>query len=214
MLKAPPTKPWHVVRSSSIHSRGVFAKRDIPKDTEILEYLGEKISKAESERRAQARMARHRKSGVAAVYIFALNNRQDLDGSSPKNTARLLNHSCDPNCEALQERGRIWVCAKRDIKEGEELTFNYGFDLENWDEHECRCGTKRCVGFIVGEEYWPGLKKKMQERLAEVRASRKKDAAAAKKLAAQYMKDTPPWQTKKKSAVKKKAAAKKKRAAK
>ena len=214
MAKAPPTLPWHIVRTSSIHSRGVFAKRDIPKETEILEYTGEKITKAESERRAQARMARARKTGVAAVYIFALNRKFDLDGSSPKNIARLLNHSCDPNCEAFQTGTRIWLCAKRDIKEGEELTFNYGFDLENWDEHECRCGTKRCVGFIVGEEYWPGLKTKMQERLKEVREKRKKEAAAAKKLAAQYMKNTPPWQTKKKSATVKKSAVKKKAAAK
>ena len=172
-----PAKPWHVVRRSSIHSRGVFARRDIPKDTEILEYTGEKISKAESQRRAEARMARAKKTGVAAVYIFTLNSKQDLDGSSPKNTARLLNHSCDPNCEALQHRGRIWLCALRDIKEGEELTFNYGFDLENWDEHVCRCGTSRCVGFIVGEEYWPGLMKKMKERAAIVRAKRKVKSA-------------------------------------
>ena len=122
-------------------------------------------------------MARAKKTGVAAVYIFTLNSKQDLDGSSPKNTARLLNHSCDPNCEALQHRGRIWLCALRDIKEGEELTFNYGFDLENWDEHVCRCGTSRCVGFIVGEEYWPGLMKKMKERAAIVRAKRKVKSA-------------------------------------
>ncbi len=210
MPKTAPSPPWHIVRRSSIHSRGVFARRYIPKGTEILEYTGEKISKAESERRAQARMARHRKSGVAAVYIFALNSKQDLDGSSPKNTARLLNHSCDPNCEALQDRGRIWLCAMRDIKEGEELTFNYGFDLENWDEHVCRCGTARCVGFIIGEEHWSGLKTVLQDRARRVRAQRKKDAAAAKKLADLYLNHTPPWQTKKKAAVKKKSAARKK----
>lgn len=184
---AAPAQPWHVVRSSSIHSRGVFAKRDIPKETEIIEYIGEKISKTESERRAQARLARAKKTGVAAVYIFNLNKKQDLDGSSPKNTARLLNHSCDPNCEAVQHRGRIWISAKRDIKEGDELTFNYGFDLENWEEHECRCGSKNCIGFILGEEYWPELKKILEERTKIVRANKKKAATkkapAAKKKA-------------------------------
>ncbi len=184
---AAPAQPWHVVRSSSIHSRGVFAKRDIPKETEIIEYIGEKISKTESERRAQARLARAKKTGVAAVYIFNLNRKQDLDGSSPKNTARLLNHSCDPNCEAVQHRGRIWISAKRDIKEGDELTFNYGFDLENWEEHECRCGSKNCIGFILGEEYWPELKKILEERTKIVRANKKKAATkkapAAKKKA-------------------------------
>lgn len=171
------TKPtvWHIVRRSSIHSRGVFARCDIPAGTRVLEYTGEKISKAESERRAQARLARAKKTGVAAVYIFNLNKKQDLDGSQASNTARLLNHSCAPNCEAYQTAGRIWLTSLRDIKKGEELTFNYGFDLENWDEHICRCGTDRCVGFIVGEEYWPGLKKVLEERARKVRALRKKN---------------------------------------
>lgn len=174
--KSAAAKPtvWYVVRRSSIHSRGVFARCLIPAGTRIIEYTGEKISKAESERRAQARLVKARKTGVAAVYIFNLNKKQDLDGSQASNTARLLNHSCDPNCEAFQTRGRIWLTALRDIQEGEELTFNYGFDLENWDEHVCRCGTERCVGFIVGEEYWPGLKKAMEERARKVRALKKK----------------------------------------
>jgi SET domain-containing protein len=176
--KSAATQPvvWHIVRRSSIHSRGVFARCHIPPGTRILEYTGEKITKAESERRAQARLARSRKSGVAAVYIFNLNKKQDLDGSQASNTARLLNHSCDPNCEAFQTRGRIWLTAIRDIKEGEELTFNYGFDLENWDEHICRCGTDRCVGFIVGEDYWAGLKSILEERARKVRAMKKRSA--------------------------------------
>ena len=100
---------------------------------------------------------------VAAIY---------LDGGMESNIARLLNHSCDPNCEAIQSRGRIWMTAKRDIKMGEELTFNYGFDLENWEEHVCLCGTERCVGYIVDEDMWPGLLEKMQARGDEVRAMR------------------------------------------
>jgi len=186
--KAAPKKPtvWHIVRRSSIHSRGIFARCDIPKDTQVLEYTGEKISKAESERRAQARLIRARKTGVAAVYIFNLNKKQDLDGSSAKNTARLLNHSCDPNCEAVQSRGRIWLTAKRDIKKDEELTFNYGFDLENWEDHPCLCGTKRCVGYIADEELWPELLKKLSARAQEVRDQRK--AATAKDKASRVKK--------------------------
>jgi SET domain-containing protein len=173
--KTSKTKPavWHIVRRSSIHSRGVFARSDIPTGTRVLEYTGEKISKAESDRRARARLERAKKTGVAAVYIFNLNKKQDLDGSMRSNTARLLNHSCTPNCEALQSRGRIWLTAVRDIKEGEELTFNYGFDLENWHEHECRCGSERCIGFIVGEEYWSELKNILEERAKKVRELKK-----------------------------------------
>lgn len=188
MAKTKPVKEpivWHLVRRSSIHSQGVFALCDIPKGTQFLEYTGEKIGKRESERRANERLANAKVTGEAAVYIFNLNKRQDLDGSMESNVARLLNHSCAPNCEAIQSRGRIWMTALRDIKEGEELTFNYGFDLENWEEHPCLCGSSRCVGFIVGEEYWGGLKKIMQERAAKVRAMKKKEAAkkapAAKK---------------------------------
>ena len=163
---------WHEVRTSSIHSRGVFARIDIPKDTKILEYTGEKISKAESERRARVQLERAKKNGEAAVYIFNLNKRQDLDGGIESNIARLLNHSCDPNCEAIQSRGRIWMTAVRDIKQGEELTFNYGFDLENWEDHPCLCGKNRCVGYIVDEQLWPGLLERLQKRGDEVRALR------------------------------------------
>jgi hypothetical protein len=172
--KKPSAAPtvWHEVRLSSIHSQGVFARTDIPTGTQIIEYTGEKISKAESERRANERLARARVTGEAAVYIFNLNKKQDLDGGLESNIARLLNHSCDPNCEAIQSRGRIWMTAKRDIKMGEELTFNYGFDLENWEEHVCLCGTERCVGYIVDEDMWPGLLEKMQARGDEVRAMR------------------------------------------
>jgi uncharacterized protein len=153
-------KPWHVVKSSAIHSHGVFAARDIPADTYIIEYLGERITKEESERRAQARLRSSKKTGEAAVYIFTLTDEWDLDGSGPGNTARLINHSCDPNCEAWQdEEDKIWIGAKRAIKKNEELTFNYGFDLENWREHPCRCGSEKCVGYIVDEKYWTKLKK-------------------------------------------------------
>lgn len=160
MAKATSTPPLYwIVRNSEIHHRGVFARCDIPKDAPVIEYVGEKISKAESERRAQALLKKSKETGCAAVYIFNLNKKQDLDGSMAYNKARLINHSCDPNCEAVQSRGRIWITALKDIPKGTELTFNYGFDLENWNEHPCLCGSDNCVGFIAGVEYWPELKK-------------------------------------------------------
>jgi len=78
-------------------------------------------------------------------YIFTLDDEHDLDGNVPWNPARLLNHSCAPNCEAELDEGRIWIIALRDIRAGEELTFNYGYDLENYREHPCRCGRQRNV---------------------------------------------------------------------
>jgi uncharacterized protein len=174
-------KPWHVVKSSSIHSHGVFAARDIPFETYIIEYLGERITKEESERRAQARLRQSKKTGEAAVYIFTLNDEWDLDGSMPGNTARLINHSCDPNCEAWQdEEDRLWIAAIRPIKKNEELTFNYGFDLENWAEHPCRCGSEKCVHYIVDQQYWPELAKLIAKRDAKAAKAAAKKAPAKK----------------------------------
>ena len=80
------------------------------------------------------------------------------------------------------------MTAMRDIRKGEELTFNYGFDLENWSEHPCRCGTDRCIGFIAGEEYWGELKTILEDRAAIVRAKKKTEASAAKKTSAKKKK--------------------------
>lgn len=141
------------VRESSIHGRGVFATRFIPASTRIIEYLGERITKEESELRGTAQMELAQATGEAGVYIFTLDDQWDLDGNFPQNIARLINHSCSPNCEAYIERKRIWIWSLHDIEPDEELVFNYGFDLENYQDHPCRCGSPDCVGFIVAEEY-------------------------------------------------------------
>src|SRR5262249_44665443 len=75
------------------------------------------------------------------------------------NLARFLNHSCSPNCEAQFDEEHIWFIAARDIKTGEELTFNYGFDLENYRHYPCRCGSSVCVGFMVAEEFFDHVRK-------------------------------------------------------
>jgi hypothetical protein len=157
------TPRYWTVRSSSIHNRGIFASRDIPNDTPIIEYVGEKITKAESTRRGNALVEKAKKTGCAAVYVFTLNQRYDIDGAKGRNPARYINHSCDPNCDAYIIRGRIWIYSLRDIKAGEELTYNYSFDVDTWDEHPCRCGSKRCVGYIVEEKQWPKLLRKLQK---------------------------------------------------
>lgn len=155
------------VRPSAIHGRGLFATRFIPASTRIVEYIGERITKPESERRGWLQMERAHTTGEAGVYIFTLDDKWDLDGSIPQNIARLINHSCSPNCEAYIERGRIWIWSLRDIQPDEELVFNYGFDLENYEEHPCRCGSPKCVGYIVGEDYLAELKAK-RERAASL----------------------------------------------
>jgi len=164
-----PTKRYWTIRSSSIHNRGVFARCDIPDDVPVIEYVGEKITKAESKRRGDALIHKSKKTGCAAVYVFTLNQRHDIDGAKGRNPARYINHSCAPNCEAYIIRGRIWIYSLRAIKAGEELTYNYGFDADTWDEHPCRCGAERCVGFIVEEKQWPKLLRKLQKVEADAK---------------------------------------------
>ncbi len=176
-----PEEPWHIVKVSSIHNRGLFAARDIPKDTKILEYYGEIITKAESIRRSDERLARSKITGEAAVYIFDLNGRYDLDGGATEpNDARYINHSCVPNCEAYQEKNRIFIHAERDIAAGEELLYNYGFDIDHWADHPCHCGAENCVGFIVDRKHWPKLLKILNKQANKVREQKK---TAGKKTA-------------------------------
>jgi uncharacterized protein len=152
------------VRGSAIHGRGVYATQFIPKGTAIIEYIGELIDKKESERRGNAQHARSLKTGDAAVYIFILSKSYDIDGNVPWNTARLINHSCNPNCEAWIVGRKIFVHALHDIQSGEELTFDYGFDVDCYEDHPCRCGAGNCKGYIVSREQWAELDRRIQAR--------------------------------------------------
>jgi SET domain-containing protein len=150
------------VRGSEIHGRGVYATCFIPKGERIIEYVGERIDKRESEKRGNAQHRKSIETGDAAVYIFTLSRNYDLDGNVPWNTARLINHSCAPNCEAWIEGRRIFIHALHDINEGEELTFDYGFDVECYEDHPCRCGKPDCVGYIVSRSQWSDLAKRLK----------------------------------------------------
>ena len=146
------TPDWIVVRNSIIHGRGVFAARLIPAGTEIAEYLGERISKEESLQRCLA----------GNVYVFTLNDHFDLDGSFDPNPMRFANHSCAPNCEAIMDDDdRIWIHTLREIQPGEEITYNYGYDLEDDPDHPCLCGAPHCIGFIVAEELMPTVRRRL-----------------------------------------------------
>lgn len=128
-------------KSSGIHGRGLFAKEFIAAGERVIEYVGEIITKRDSLLRAAA----------ANGYIFALDHERDLDGSVEWNEARFINHGCSPNCETRLEQGQVWIVALRDLSAGEEMTFNYGYDLEDYRDHPCHCGDENCVGYIVAE---------------------------------------------------------------
>ena len=152
------------VRGSDIHGSGVYATQKIGKEERIIEYIGELIDKDESEKRAHAQHAKSVDSGDAAVYIFTLSKKWDIDGNVPWNTARLINHSCDPNCEAWIIGRRIFIYSLREIKAGEELTFDYGFDVDCYEDHPCRCGRPGCIGYIVSRSQWDQLRERLAAR--------------------------------------------------
>ncbi len=137
-------------RESSIHNRGAFAKERIKRGAPVIEYVGEKITKAESAARCEANNP----------YIFNFDDEFDLDGDVGWNPAKFINHSCAPNCEAEFFGDQIWIMARREIKPGDEITFNYSYSLEDYKEHPCRCGAATCVGYMVAAEHFPELKRR------------------------------------------------------
>ena len=134
------------IRKSNIDKRGLYASTDIKEGRKIIDYVGKIISKKESEKNSKF-------DNKKDIYLFNLNNRYDLDGDFKYNTARLINHSCNPNCEVFGTGLKVWVYAIRDIKKGEELTYDYGFGFdEDYKDFPCRCMSKNCAGYIVRSE--------------------------------------------------------------
>ena len=136
-------EPVYRIGTSPIHGLGLFAGRDISGGEIVLEYSGEKISKAESIQRCSEENS----------FVFYLDEQFDLDGNTESNPARFLNHSCSPNCVVEKIEGRLLVVAQRAVAAAEELTFNYSYDLTDYHEHPCNCGAERCVGFILAAEF-------------------------------------------------------------
>ena len=142
-----------IVRNSHIHGRGVFAAAKIPKGTRVMEYLGERISHDEADRRYAEE---HENS--PHTMLFAVNDEVVIDATLKGNSARYVNHSCSPNCEAIEEDGRIFIETLKPIARGEELTYDYNLVLEERHTpalkklHECFCGARRCRGTLLGKK--------------------------------------------------------------
>src|SRR5215212_4483239 len=148
--RAGPVNDWMELRQSEIHGLGAFARTDIPKGTRIIEYVGEKISNAEADRRYDdAAMKRHH------TFLFILNSRTCVDAAFEGNESRFLNHSCDPNCEAVITRGHIWIESIKPIPAGTEIVYDYQYEddpkytEEDLRFYACRCGAPNCRGTIV-----------------------------------------------------------------
>ncbi len=134
------------IKKSNIDNRGLYANKDIKKGTRIIEYKGKIITRKQSEENPKF-------DNDKAIYLFNLNSRYDLDGDFKYNTARLINHSCDPNCEVDGIGLKIWVYAIKNIKKGDELSYDYGFSFDkDFKDYPCKCGAANCVGYIVKSE--------------------------------------------------------------
>ena len=139
-------KKLYKIKKSKIDNRGLYAATNIKKDTKIIEYKGKIITVKETETNPKF-------DNDKAIYLFNLNKKYDLDGDFKYNTARLINHSCDPNCEVDGVGLKLWIYALKDIKKNEELTYDYGFSFDkDYKDFPCKCGTKKCVGFIVNSQ--------------------------------------------------------------
>ena len=98
------------------------------------------------------------------MYIFRLNYRWAIDGEALENLARYINYSCDPNYASDKIQGRLWILALRDIQAGEELTYDYGYELDGYEKRPCHCGAKQCCGYILDQEYWGLIKQRPGSR--------------------------------------------------
>ena len=133
------------IKKSKIDKNGLYANCDIKKGTKIIEYKGKIISVRKSAEDPKF-------DNDKAIYLFNINKRFDLDGDFKFNTARLINHSCNPNCEVLGEGLKVWVYALKNIKRGDELSYDYGFSFDgDFRNYPCKCGAKNCAKFIIRE---------------------------------------------------------------
>ena len=167
------------VRPSTIEGNGVFAQQTIPKETRIIEYTGERITPAVAQRRyGREERCVDDVSAEPHFYLFSVDSRTNIDGSVDGNEARFINHSCEPNCEAIVEKKRVYIEALRTIHAGEELTYDYRLDAgddvteEDRQRYACHCGAPHCRGTMLA---LPKVKKLSGKR----KPAKTKDQAVA-----------------------------------
>jgi len=152
-------------RKSGIHGKGVFAVQDIAEGETLIEYVGEIISWKEAQRRHP-----HDPSDPNHTFYFHVDEDRVIDAKVGGNSSRWINHSCNPNCEADEDGGRVFIKALRNIKAGTELNYDYGLILDEpytakvKAEYPCWCGAKQCRGTLLAPK--PGSKKKKPKRRA------------------------------------------------
>jgi uncharacterized protein len=145
--------PLIEVRNSRVHGLGVFALRRIRKGTRVIEYLGERISHKEADRRYDLKQ-----DNDSHTFLFIVDARTVIDAGVDGNAARFINHTCAPNCESCTQDRRVFIEAIRTIEPGEELAYDYRIEWDPADPPDidkifaCRCGAAECRGTML----WPG----------------------------------------------------------
>ena len=171
-------QPLHIVRNSKIHGRGVFARKAIRKGTKVIEYTGPIISNKEAEK-----IGTQTVHGHSHTMLFQLDKKRVINGIEGGD-AKYLNHGCDPNCETEQDGDHIYIKAIRNIKEGEELVYDYHLQVpgkitdEIKKEFVCLCGSPKCRGTQIDGDLIKKQEKKDKKK-AEKKA--KKEGKAKQK---------------------------------
>ena len=138
------------IRPSAIHGLGAFAVRSIATGTRLIEYAGERLTPEQ----ADARYPETPESPTH-TFLFAIDDDVVIDAGVNGNDARWINHSCDPNCDAVVDEGLIWIETIRDINPGEELAYDYSLALETRHtpaakrRYFCNCGAAKCRGTLL-----------------------------------------------------------------
>ncbi len=148
-----------VVRPSPIHSVGVYATTPIRKGARVVEYLGPRITPEEADR-----LYEH----AARTYLYGLEDGKTvIDGVG---LGAYLNHSCDPNCEVDEIKGRVWLIALRDIAAGEELVWDYNL-YDDEDPAPCYCGSRKCRGTMYSREWMAKMRRREARKKKQLEAA-------------------------------------------
>ncbi|MDA7418495.1 SET domain-containing protein-lysine N-methyltransferase [Xenophilus arseniciresistens] len=192
------------MRRSEVHGNGVFAVQDLKAGELLIEYTGEVIDWKEALRRHP-----HDPAQPNHTFYFHIDDKNVIDGGAGGNDAKWINHACDPNCEADEQDGRIYIRALRDIPAGQELNYDYGLIIDEpytpelLADFPCWCGSENCRGTLLSpkdEDDLPGKKKKKKKKARKSKSS--KDKADADKDAGKKKKKKSKKARKEKSAKK------------
>lgn len=138
------------VRRSGVHGKGVYALQPIRAGETLIEYTGEVISWREALRRHP-----HDPTDPHHTFYFHVDEKRVIDAKFGGNASRWINHACEPNCEADEVDGRVFIKALRDLKPGEELFYDYGLVIDERytpalkRQYACHCGSPRCRGTML-----------------------------------------------------------------